>query len=429
MGAAERSVLSRWGDLRRRLGPSLRAGDARRGAAVWTIGSAADAAAMSIICRASAPTGSPPAERCSVFLADDPGRDPVHYSPAEVRPLPSEVRSQWLSRANRKWFPKPCATSSVILEAPPSPVDLLVLRRVGLSGDPVPRSRVDAALRGVRVGGMVYWVDGAPQWVKHHPDLAPATSDYRLMARVDGRPVPPDPAGSPVGPPLTLEAKERADRLVESHFSLAVSLAHRYARSRDHSEDLEQVALLALVAAARRYRPDSNASFATYATVSVIGEIKRYFRDRTWMLRVPRPLKDAYLSVREASEALTHQLGASPTVDQIASYLSMTVEEVHAAMEAGDSYWPATLDRSSADDDHPVEIAVEDHRFEASLDLHQLQLAAPHLSPIEKLVLKRIFFDGRTQREVADELQTNQMHVSRVMSGAIGRMRSSFLAS
>jgi RNA polymerase sigma-B factor len=356
-------------------------------------------------------------------MSEVEAHEPVSFSSADLRTVPDGMRGRWFSGDGRKWHPKPEATQRVLLGAPCGQVDMIALRRFDRAGRETIPAQLSAALPFLRPGGILFWVDEAPELTGD--GLQPLDPSGRVAQKVFA-----SPGGATLSfddeDCVSLAAKEDADRLVHSHYNLALSLARRFSRSYESTEDLEQVALAALVGAAGRYRPDRNASFSTFATASILGEIKRHFRDKTWMLRVPRTIQENYLSVREANERLTHRLGASPTVDQLAADLDITVEDVLAAMEAGDNIHPNSLDRPSNPDEGIVEVPVEDQRFEASLNRHQLQRSLPRLSPIEQLVLQRLFFEDRSQRQVAEELDTNQMHVSRLMTGALRRLRKSF---
>ena len=217
------------------------------------------------------------------------------------------------------------------------------------------------------------------------------------------------------------------DGLVEPHVGLARSLGRRFAGRGEAREDLEQVALAALVAAARRYDPGRDVAFSTFATVSILGELKRYFRDKTWRYRVPRSLKETYLAVRQTREDLTHNLKRSPTISEIALSVGTTDEAVQEAMEAGANYYPQYLDQPNGSDDDGedghIEIGVVDESFERRLEWTALERELPGLSARERLVLMRVFLQEHTQRDIAQELEVSQMQVSRILSGTLERLR------
>lgn len=220
-------------------------------------------------------------------------------------------------------------------------------------------------------------------------------------------------------------SKEERAGLVQAHCNLARSLARRFAYRREPLDDLEQVALLALVKAAGRYNPGRGSSFTTFAAASILGELKRHFRDKAWMLHVPRSLQDTYLAVKVTWEELGQTLRTSPTVQQIATHLGVSDEAVLAAMEAGDSYLPASLDTPSKDDDDPVtEVPVTDPGFDVLLDRSQLRESLPRLDRREQLIVKRLYFDGWTQRRVAEEIGVSQTQVSRLRARTLTKLRS-----
>jgi RNA polymerase sigma-B factor len=211
--------------------------------------------------------------------------------------------------------------------------------------------------------------------------------------------------------------------LVTQHTRLARALAHRFLHRGEPSDELEQVAFLALVKASHRFDPQHNTTFATYATVSILGELKRHFRDKTWMLRVPRSTQELYLSIKEAREELGHQLGTPPTVRQIASRLEVSDEAILEAMEAGGSYWTASLDVRGPDGERSIDIPVTDGALDRVLDRQRLRVLLPRLDEREQLILKRLYFDGYTQQRVANELGASQMQVSRLLSRTIAKLR------
>lgn len=238
----------------------------------------------------------------------------------------------------------------------------------------------------------------------------------------DGVPAGTDtPAGTE-----TVSRRALEGQLIESHTNLARALARRFARRGETVEDLEQVALLALVRAARRYDADRANAFSTYATASVLGELKRHFRDRMWVLRVPRSTKELYLRVREARELLSHDLGTSPTIAQVADHLRVGEEDVLDAMEAGESFRPGSLDGAPGIFDEPIEIPAVDESFDQALDRQRLCEILPGLDRRQQTILKGLYFDEMTQREIAREIGISQMQVSRLHTAALASLRREF---
>jgi RNA polymerase sigma-B factor len=221
----------------------------------------------------------------------------------------------------------------------------------------------------------------------------------------------------------TLARRRAQDELVGSHIRLAASLARRFAHRGESAEDLQQVAMLALVKAAKRFDPGRETRFATYATTSILGELKRHFRDKTWMLKVSRPVQELYLEVKQARDELTHTLGASPSLSQIADCLGVPEQSVREALQAAGTFWPASLE-GRAMDDPCTEVPIIDTALELSVDRVDLQRLLPGLDPNEQLALRRIYFDERTQRDVAAELGVSQMQVSRLLTRALKKLRT-----
>jgi RNA polymerase sigma-B factor len=221
----------------------------------------------------------------------------------------------------------------------------------------------------------------------------------------------------------TLASRQLQAELVVSHLRLARSLARRFSHHGEPTDDLEQVAMLALVKAARRFDPNRDTAFATYATASILGELKRHFRDKAWMMRVPRSIQELYLQVKDAREELGRTLCCSPTVAQIADHLRVSEEAVLEAMEAGSNYWPASLDVGGSEDDPVTEVPVIDGSFDRSLERQQLERVLPRLDHREQVILRRLYFDGWTQRRVADEIGVSQMQVSRLLGRTLDRLR------
>jgi RNA polymerase sigma-B factor len=249
-------------------------------------------------------------------------------------------------------------------------------------------------------------------------------SDGRVFTKCSRNPSTSTIARPPSTEPTeTLAQRQWQADLVQSHIRLAHSLARRFAHHGEPADDLEQVALLALVKAARRFDANRDTAFATYATASILGELKRHFRDKTWMLRVPRSLQERYLAVKEAREELNQELGCSPTIAQIAARVGVSEEAILEAMEAGDSYWPASLDVGTSEDEPVTEVPVVDEGFDRSLDRQQLRNLLPRLEHRELVILQRLYFDGWTQRRVADEIGVSQMQVSRLLVRTIAKLR------
>ncbi len=211
------------------------------------------------------------------------------------------------------------------------------------------------------------------------------------------------------------------DRLVEDNLWIARHGARRFARRGESDDDLFQVASLALVKAVDRFDPEMNLRFATFAMPTIVGELRRHFRDRTWSMRVSRRLKDLHLELRAASEELTHVLGHTPSVAELADELDVTVEEVLEAMEAGASYRSASLDAgpSSSESSEMMVPGEEDDAITYAPERVAVRESLENLSQRDRRVIYLRFYLGMTQSEIAEEVGVSQVHVSRIVRSAL----------
>lgn len=215
------------------------------------------------------------------------------------------------------------------------------------------------------------------------------------------------------------------DQLVEEYLWLARHGARRFAGRGESADDLLQVASLALVKAVDRFDPELNLRFATFAMPTIVGELRRHFRDRTWSMRVSRRLKDLHLELRTASEELAHALGHPPSVAELADALEITVEEVLEAMEAGATYRTASLDAAPVGSDSGAEVVVpgEDHaELDATSERVAVQESLATLSHRDRRVVYLRFYLGLTQAEIAEEIGVSQVHVSRILRASLARL-------
>ncbi len=218
------------------------------------------------------------------------------------------------------------------------------------------------------------------------------------------------------------------EELVRRFLPLARRLARRYARASEPLEDLVQVASVGLVKAIDRFESEGGNGFSSYAMPTILGELKRHFRDSSWALHVPRGLQERVLKLNEAVEQLSGVLGRSPTPQELASELSMPVEAVLEAMEAGAAYDTVSLDaplRSAGDERATYADAVGemDGRFELVERSASLGRALRAMPERERLILYLRFAEGLTQLEIADRVGISQMHVSRLIRRALERLR------
>jgi RNA polymerase sigma-B factor len=213
--------------------------------------------------------------------------------------------------------------------------------------------------------------------------------------------------------------------LVERYMPLARHLARRYP-SGGEREDVVQVASLALVKAVDRFDPDHGSAFTSFATPTILGEIKRYFRDYGWCVRVPRELQDLALRVERASVELTSRLGRAPTPAEVGEALDVELEHVLEALASDTAHRPVALDRPSRDgeDEQPRALAgVEEGGFASVEDAVAVDSLLDLLPERERLVVKLRFREDLLQREIADLLGVSQMQVSRMLTKSIATLQ------
>ena len=224
------------------------------------------------------------------------------------------------------------------------------------------------------------------------------------------------------------EDGDRAARaeLVERLLPWARSLARRYAGKGEPLDDLEQVASLGLLKAIVRFDVSRDVRFATYAVPTIAGELKRHFRDRGWMLRVPRDIQELSARVTRARESLTRDLGRSPTVEEVARTLGAGVEQVLDALRAADSYRMMSLDEPLADGAGALEaLGGDDEGYELAEHRELLRRGLDGLGAREREIVRLRYYEGLTQREIARAVGMSQMHVSRLIRRSIDTMRDS----
>ncbi len=220
------------------------------------------------------------------------------------------------------------------------------------------------------------------------------------------------------------------DELVALLRPVAQRLAARYRHTTEPPEDLEQVACLGLLKAIDRFDPDVG-PFMRYAVPTILGELKRHFRDRGWALHVSRSLQERYLRVSDAIDELSGSLGRSPAPRDLAAATGLSLEEVLEALEAASAYAPAALDgpRTSVDGDEHGTLAdtlgAEDARFEIVELGATLAPALRALPQRERTILQLRFVEDLTQSEIAERIGISQMHVSRLLRRSIDRLSAS----
>ncbi|OUP10150.1 RNA polymerase sigma factor SigF [Collinsella sp. An2] len=218
------------------------------------------------------------------------------------------------------------------------------------------------------------------------------------------------------------------EKLVMSHLNLVRFLANKFKNRGEPLDDLVQVGYLGLLKAIDRFDPSRGLEFTTYATPTILGEIKRHFRDKGWSVRVPRRLQELSAKVNQATDTLTTQLQRSPTVEEIAEYLDASVDEVLEAMESSSAYSSVPLEGtgSSDNDDAPSVIdryASEDNELSFTDDRLVIEEALKSFSPREREVIELRFLKGMTQIEIAKELGISQVQVSRLLRRTLKKIQ------
>jgi RNA polymerase sigma-B factor len=223
---------------------------------------------------------------------------------------------------------------------------------------------------------------------------------------------------------------ERAvrNRLVEAHRGLAASIANDYRGRGVDLDDLVQIAMLGMLKAVERFDPERGIPFSSYASRTVNGEIKRYFRDRTWAVRPPRSAQERHLDLRRARTALSSRLGRPPTVDELAAELDISPDDVLDAVEAGAAYRATSLDARRAGDEDGGPLADRLPAGEAPNGPVEMRLLVDQLldqlPDREAEIMRLRFYDELTQSEIAERMGISQMHVSRLMRRCLGDLRA-----
>jgi RNA polymerase sigma-B factor len=217
------------------------------------------------------------------------------------------------------------------------------------------------------------------------------------------------------------------DELVERCLPLARELARRYIYTDEPFDDLLQVASLALIKAIDRFDPDRGSKFASFAAPTILGELKRHFRDKGWALHVPRDLQERALAVGREAEALSKRLGRSPKPREVARALGCSVEQVLEAQQAAASYEATSLDTPTRRDDDDAASLIdllggEDNAYELVEDRDEIASAWQTLPEMERSVLELRFVHDLTQREIGERIGHSQMHVSRLLRRALSRL-------
>ncbi|MGC4111334.1 MAG: SigB/SigF/SigG family RNA polymerase sigma factor [Nocardioides sp.] len=221
------------------------------------------------------------------------------------------------------------------------------------------------------------------------------------------------------------ERRALEDRLVEVNLQIAVDVARRYRARGVATEDLEQVAYLGLVKAARGFDPTRANDFLSYAVPTIRGEVRRYFRDHGWTVRPPRTVQQAQARITAVESDLCQELGRAPRPSEIAARLELDLDLVVEALGANGCFAPTSLDTSSADGEGGIgdRLGDDDPSFDSAEARVALKPLLAHLDRRERIMLEMRFFKGSTQSEIGAVLGITQMQVSRLLSALLARLR------
>ena len=227
------------------------------------------------------------------------------------------------------------------------------------------------------------------------------------------------------------------DQLIEDHLWIASHVARRFMDRGEPLDDLIQVARLGLVKALERFDPEHGSSFPAYAMPSVLGEVRRHFRDATWSLKVTRRAKELSLEVTKVTNELSHELGRSPRIDEIATRLEVSEDLVLDALDASAAYRALPLtgaggggdgdDDGPAPDDGPM-LGYEDQQLASTPERVALRRAMADLPERERRIVELRFYEGLTQSEIAAKVGTSQVHVSRLLRASLARLQDALSA-
>lgn len=216
------------------------------------------------------------------------------------------------------------------------------------------------------------------------------------------------------------------ERLAERHLPLAEYLARRFKDRGEPLDDLIQVASLGLLKAIDRFDPDRGVAFSTFATPTIVGELKRHFRDKGWTIKVPRQMQELGRKIPDAVEELGHSLNRPPSIDEIAEHLGASVEDVIEASRARDAYTPTSLDAPVIEGEASEVIdlvGTEDEALEFIDSWEQVGNLLTDLPFRERKIIYLRFVESKSQSEIAKEIGISQMHVSRLLGRTLAELR------
>lgn len=223
--------------------------------------------------------------------------------------------------------------------------------------------------------------------------------------------------------------RELRDILVEEHLYIAEILSKKYANRGIDYDDIYQVASIGLIYAVERYDLSKGFEFSSFATPTIVGEIKKYFRDKGWTIRVPRRIQELSKKINNAKVTLAQKYQRTPTIQDIANFLNVTPQEVLEAMEASKVYAPQSLDITydGTGDDKEINLSDligEDERYFDQIEMNDfIRSAMEKLNDVEKTILMERYYNKRTQVSIAEKLNVSQMTVSRIEKKVLEKMK------
>jgi RNA polymerase sigma-B factor len=226
-------------------------------------------------------------------------------------------------------------------------------------------------------------------------------------------------------PPRDHRRRQLRDRLVTEHLPVAQHIARRYSHRGQPVEDLTQVAALGLINAVDRFDPHRGSDFLSFAVPTISGEIRRYFRDHSWSIRLPRRISQIYVAINAATGELSQRLGRAPTPTELAEYLGVSTAEVREGLQAAGTMSPSSLDELAEPSSRRLAEAVgaDDAALVRAENRQALQPLLAELPERERRILALRFVAHRTQSQIAEELHCSQMHVSRLLTRTLDRLR------
>ncbi|HUZ20736.1 MAG TPA: SigB/SigF/SigG family RNA polymerase sigma factor [Acidimicrobiales bacterium] len=224
-------------------------------------------------------------------------------------------------------------------------------------------------------------------------------------------------------------SRDRAlrDEIIEAHLDLVHQLARRFVKRSESYDDLVQAGSIGLIKAVDGFDPDLGFEFAAYASKTIVGELKRHFRDKGWSVRAPRRVQELYLSLGQVVDDLSQSLGRTPTVNELAEATSASEEEVLEALEAGHAYRSASLDTPGPEGEPLTSRLGEVDEAYTKVDERDILL--PHIAELperERFILHLRFVEDLTQSEIAERVGISQMHVSRLLARSLAKLHEAY---